>query len=106
MPRSRSASPFAYWSNALELGALMAEAQAVIAMRLMGMAGFWSVTPAEDARMVSEKVEALSRAGSEAARVALSGGSPDQIAAAAIRPIRCKTRANYRRLGKRGPRLG
>ena len=101
MPRKSTALPLAYWSNAFELGALMAEAQAVIAMRLLGMAGFWSVTPQEDARMVSEKIEALTRSGTDAATVALAGGRPDQIVAAAIRPIRRKTRANFKRLGRR-----
>jgi hypothetical protein len=71
-------------------------------MRMMGMAGVWSVTPAEDARMMSEKVQALTRAASDSTRVAMAGGSLDKIAAAAIKPIRQKTRANARRLGKRG----
>ena len=94
--------PFGYWANALELSYVMAEAQVVIAMRLLGMAGVWSVTPSEDARMVSEKVHALTKAATDAGRVALQGGTPDQITAAAIKPIRQTTRANARRLGKRG----
>ena len=102
----KPANPFAWWANAMEVGYVMAEAQAVIAMRMMGMAGVWSVTPAEDARMISEKVHALTKAGTDATRVALSGGGPEAVAAAAIRPIRQKTRANARRLSKRGFRKG
>ena len=37
---------------------MAAEANRVIAMRLMGMAGTWNVTPSENARMVREKTEA------------------------------------------------
>ncbi|MCA1775042.1 MAG: antifreeze protein [Paracoccaceae bacterium] len=107
MPRKPAfPSPMAYWANAYQIGLVMAEAQAVITMRLMGMAGHWSVTPAEDARMVSEKVHAMTKAATDSALVAMRGGSPETIAAAAIKPIRQKTRANARRLGKRGPKKG
>ena len=100
----RQMTPFAVWSNTVQLGFLIAEAQAVIAMRLMGMAGMWSVTPSEDGRMVTEKLEALTQAGLAAQRAALTGKSPAAVTAAAIAPIRRKTRANARRLGKRGPK--
>lgn len=95
-------TPIHYWANAMQFGYLMAEAQAVIAMRMMGMAGVWSVTPAEDARMISEKVYAMTKATTDSAKVAMTGGTMDEIAAAAIKPIRRKTRANAKRLGKRG----
>ena len=95
-------TPLHYWANAMEVGYVMAEAQAVIAMRLMGMAGVWSVTPTEDGRMISEKVYAMTKAATDSTKVALRGGTADQIAAAAIKPVRRKTRSNARRLGKRG----
>ena len=95
-------NPAAWWSAAANIGMVMIESQAVIAMRVMGMAGIWSVTPSEDSRMVSEKIAALTRAATESTRVAMAGGSPDRVAAAAIRPIRQTTRANMRRLSKRG----
>lgn len=98
-------TPVHYWANALQVGYLMAEAQAVITMRMMGMAGVWSVTPAEDGRMISEKVYAMTKATTDSAKVAMRGGTADQIAAAAIKPIRRKTRANAKRLGKRGLRV-
>ena len=95
-------TPTHYWANAMQYTYMMAEAQSVIAMRMMGMAGIWSVTPAEDARMISEKIHAMTKATTDATRVALSGGTADQIGAAALKPIRRKTRANARRLSKRG----
>ena len=95
-------TPVHYWANAMQVGYLMAEAQAVIAMRMMGMMGVWSVTPTEDGRMISEKVYALTKATTDATKIAMTGGTADQIAAAAIKPIRSATRANARRLGKRG----
>ncbi len=103
MARKRNA--LAMWRNATQIGMIMAEAQTVIAMRLMGMSGVWSVAPSENDRMVSEKVEALTKAMTDSARVVLRGGNADQIAAAAIKPIRNKTRANARRLGKLGPKV-
>ena len=90
------------WANAVQLSFMMVEAQSVIAMRTMGMAGLWPVTRAESNRMVTEKLEALARAGTAASRAALSGASHDQVLAAAIKPVRQKTRANARRLQKRG----
>ncbi|EKE45279.1 Antifreeze protein, type I [Oceaniovalibus guishaninsula JLT2003] len=84
---------------------MMAQAQAVIAMRLCGMAGLWPVSASENTRMVSEKVAAMQSAASAANRAFLSGKRPDQIATAALRPIARKTRANATRLGKGGLRL-
>lgn len=85
---------------------LMAETQAVIAMRLLGMAGMWSVTSSEDTRMVDEKAPAMAKSMMAASVAAMTGKRPDQIAQAAIRPLRAKTRANSRRLAKRGPKMG
>ena len=98
-------NPFAYWANAVQLSHLMLEAQSVVAMRVMGMYGVWSVADGEDARMVSEKVHAMHKASSDATRAAFAGHTPDQIAAAAIKPFRQKTRANAKRLKKRGLKI-
>lgn len=101
---SRSIDPFAFFTNAIEMTQMMAEANAVIAMRTLGMAGLWSVTPSEDKRMVSEKVEAMSRSVNDATKSMMKGESADQITAAALKPLRQKTRANAKRLTKRGPK--
>ena len=95
-------NPVSYWANAWQVGYVMLEAQAVIGMRMLGMAGVWSVTRSEDTRMISEKVYAMTKAATDASKVTLQGGSPDQITAAAIKPIRRTTRANAKRLQKRG----
>ena len=97
-------NPMRLWANSVEFATLMTEAQAVIAMRMVGMAGMWSVTPYENKRMVSEKAYALTKSASEATYASLRGAPPDAVMAAAMKPIRQKTRANARRLSKRGPK--
>ncbi len=84
---------------------LMAETQHIVAMRMMGMAGLWSVTPSENDRMVSEKGPAFAASAAAGTAAMIAGKRPDQIAAAAMKPLRAKTRANAARLGKRGPKL-
>ena len=98
-----SSGPFDWWMLGLNASVMLAEAQAVIAMRTMGMAGMWSVTPTETTRMVAEKSSAFSSAMQAAGLAAMAGKQPHQIAEAALHPIRRKTRANSRRLARRGP---
>lgn len=88
--------------NTIQMTMMMMEAQAVITMRLMGMAGIWSVAPQENQRMMTEKVDAMVKSANNVSRVALNGGTADEITAAAIAPVRRATRANSKRLGKRG----
>ena len=95
-------TPMDYWVNAMQMGWVMAEAQGVIAMRIMGAMGVWSVPKTENSRMLNEKVFAFLKGGTDASLAALAGKSPDVVAALAIKPIRQKTRANHRRLTKRG----
>jgi hypothetical protein len=95
-----------YWDNVLEMGMVMVEAQNVINMRVMGMAGLWSVGPQENDLMVSEKLEAMTQAATDAGQVTLRGGSPDEIVAAAIAPVRNATRANSKRLTENGANWG
>lgn len=94
--------PAKIWANSFEMGMVMAEAQAVVGMRLMGMAGLWSVTPHEDRRMIEEKTDALVKSCTAANRALMTGGDFDAITAAAIKPYRARTRANRKRLAKRG----
>ncbi|RWR08511.1 antifreeze protein [Paenirhodobacter populi] len=84
--------------------AMAVEAQAVIWMRLWGMAGAWNVTPSENHRMVSEKVAAAMQAQTAAAMAMMSGKPAINVAAAAVRPYRRKTSSNVSRLSKRGPK--
>ena len=99
---ARIVTPMDHWSNAMQLGWVMAEAQSVIAMRMLGAVGLWSVPRTENSRMLNEKIFAFVRGATESTLAALSGQSPDVVAARAIRPIRQATRANHRRLIRRG----
>ena len=99
---ARIVTPMDYWANAMQVAFVMAEAQGVIAMRLMGMMGVWSVPKTENNRMLNEKMLAFYRASSDVTLAAMAGKSPDVIASLAIRPIRRATRANHKRLTRRG----
>ena len=90
---------------ALQSGMMLAEANMVIAMRLMGMGGLWRVTPSENARMMQEKSDAVVASGAAMMRAAMAGENPAKVALAGIKPVRAKTRANTARLGKRGPKM-
>lgn len=88
---------------AMQTTAMLIEAQMVITMRLMGMAGGWRVAPSENTRMVSEKSTAMIAASVAAGRAIASGASPQGVALAALKPIRARIRSNVNRLAKRGP---
>ncbi len=92
--------PIAYWALGVRTAQMLAEAQTVVAFRVMGMAGGWPVSPAENTRMVLEKGPAFLRAYGEAATAAMKGKRPDEIAEAALRPISRKTRSNAKRLSR------
>lgn len=93
--------PIAYWALGVRTFQVAAEAQTVIAFRLLGIGGFWPVSPSESQRMVTEKGPAFIRAGGNAMTAAMKGRRPDQIMEAALKPIGIKTRSNARRLSKR-----
>ena len=94
------------WARAgIGLGMLAFETQMVMAMRIAGMMGAWSVLPSENKRMVDEKAPAFAEAAYVAGAAALSGKRPDQVLDVWTRSIRRKTRANARRLGRRGPKF-
>lgn len=103
---ARIVTPMDHWANALQLGFVMAEAQAVIAMRMLGLFGVWSVPKTENRRMLNEKVFAFAKGSMDAGMAAVAGKPPDVVAALAIRPIRQATRSNHRRLTKRGLKRG
>jgi len=99
---SKLSSPLDYWANAMQLTHVMTEAHSVIGMRVLGAMGMWSVPKTENSRMLNEKVAAFVKAGTDASAAVLSGQSPEVVTAAAIKPIRQATRANHKRLKKRG----
>lgn len=97
MPRKR-AHPLVMWQAYAGLGMLAFEAQAVIGMRLLGMTGGWPVGKGENRKMLAEKPPAFAKAAVAAARKAASGGRPDQILTAAVKPLTRTARANRKRL--------
>lgn len=92
-------NPLAYWASGLAAARMMAEAQTVVALRVAGMAGFWTLAPGETARMVTEKQAAFAEAALAVASAAASGARPEQVFDAAIRPLGRRTSANAKRLG-------
>ncbi len=82
---------------------MMSEAGMIVGMRMLGMAGMWRVSPAENARMVEEKVAAVTEGAMAASRAMLRGAEPVAVADAALRPVRRTTAANVKRLAKLGP---
>ncbi|MGR3757015.1 MAG: antifreeze protein, partial [Tranquillimonas sp.] len=74
----------------------------VIGMRMIVVAGLWYVTPTDTDRMIIEKMKDFSEANLAAFSAAISGRRPDEVAAAWLKPISRRTRANSRRLSRRG----
>lgn len=103
-PSSPFGTPIELWRSWLSVATLVAEAQTVVAMRLWGMAGLWAVAPGETHRMTAEKLPAFTEAAQAAVRAGASGQPPVQVLAAAVRPLRKRTKSNARRLARRGPR--
>ncbi|WP_233155372.1 antifreeze protein [Sedimentitalea arenosa] len=101
----KRSDPFQLWRLGYDMSVMLAEAQMVIWMRTLGMMGGWSVPASENSRMVSEKVDAWTRAAMAAGTATMAGKSPLAVAATGLAPISRKTRSNARRLGKRGPQF-
>jgi len=87
----------------MRTGFMLAEAQMVITMRMMGLMGMWRVLPSENARMSSEKVAAFGQSAVAASTAVLTGKSPAHVAEAALRPVARATKSNVKRLARRGP---
>lgn len=98
-------TPNEAFSLSMQTSLMLAEAQAVIAMRLWGMAGLWNVAPEETMRMVEEKTEAMTESAFSAGQAAMSGAGAAAVAMAALKPVRKRTSSNMKRLQKRGPGL-
>lgn len=94
-------NPFDLWRASLEAGRIAAEAQVVMGLRLAGMAGFWPMGQAETGRMVLEKLEAGALSAGAMLRAGMAGDSLPEIALAAMKPVRRRTRANARRLTRK-----
>jgi len=100
----RFMTPVDYWRSANVFGAIVAEAQMVITMRLLGGAGLWNVDAFENVRMVAEKTGALVDASHAASSALWKGHGPARASIAVMKPIRKRTQSNVRRLHRRGPK--
>lgn len=96
-------APVQVWETGMQVATMVTEAQFVVAFRVLGSLGLWSMGPGENERMVSEKHDAFAESASAALQAAQSGLRPDQVLAAAVTPLGIKTRSNMQRLAKRGP---
>lgn len=101
----RMLTPFDFLRPAMEASRIMMESQMVIGLRLSGMAGFWPMEQAETNRMVSEKMSAGVDAAHAALRSGMAGGSLPDMAMAAMKLVRQKTRSNARRLQRKATGL-
>ena len=84
--------------KAVQLGA---EAQSVIALRMLRLAAGGSRREAEVTRMVTEKVTAAAEAQVAAAAAAISGRPQHVVANKALKVLKRRVRANKRRLSRR-----
>ncbi|UWQ20946.1 antifreeze protein [Jannaschia sp. W003] len=82
----------------LATATMLAEAQTVIGMRLMGLAGLVPASAGESVRMVTEKQAAFAEAGIAATKAMVGGANPLGAMEAALVPISRTTNANSRRL--------
>lgn len=94
-------TPFDFMAPALEASRIMAESQMVIGMRLAGMAGLWPMAASETDRMLAEKLSAGMDSAHAALRSGMAGGNLSEMAMAAMKPVRAKTRANAKRLQRK-----
>jgi ribosomal protein S9 len=90
--------PFAAW---LDMASFVTEAQSVIAMRMLRLAGGGAVATSEAQRMVIEKAIANTQAQFAACMTLAAGRHLQAAAHAAAKPYRKKVRANHRRLTRR-----
>jgi hypothetical protein len=95
--------PLDCWRLGLTLAALGAEAQMVIALRMMGLWGVWALPPGEQVRMVSEKQAAIGEASIGMANALLRGASAAAVVGAGASPVRRRVRSNARRLARALP---
>jgi len=92
--------PFGPMRAGLAFWTMMAEAQAVVAIRTMGMWGVLPAAPSERHDMLAEKGPAFLESAFAAGQAAVMGKTAVQVAEAALRPIGRQTRSNVRRLTK------
>lgn len=91
-----------FWISCAQLAQ---DANSVVAMRLWGQAGTWTVPRSEGAQMVREKHTAFTAAMLAAGYAAMEGQSGTNVADAALAPLSETARDNRARLARMGPRV-
>ncbi len=91
-------NPFDFLRPTIEMSRMMVEAQEVILLRMTGLAGVWQMGPAENQRMMDEKVEAMTESAQAVYASGMAGNTAGEMALAGIAPLRDRTRANAKRL--------
>jgi hypothetical protein len=86
------------WRHWIDASLFAAEAQCVVALRMMQFAEGGPHSAAEGRRMVTEKFIAFSAAQLAAASSLVRGGSPAETMRSALAPIRLHVRKNRIRL--------
>ncbi|WP_179379835.1 antifreeze protein [Jannaschia marina] len=84
----------------LRTAQMLVEAQGVVNLRLMGLAGLVPSRSDEVLRMVLEKQSAFAEAGLAATGALMAGKTPAQAYDLALAPIGRRTRDNARRLAR------
>ncbi|MEM7644765.1 MAG: antifreeze protein [Pseudomonadota bacterium] len=79
---------------------MIMDAQHVIGMRMLGMAGVLPARPDENLRMVTEKQTAFAQSSLAVMGAMMAGKTPQQAYGLALTPIKRTARANSRRLIK------
>ena len=91
-------NPFSFFTLQLQGVSLLLEAQTVIALRVLGMAGILPASRGENDRMWREKPATFFDAYAAGTRALMAGQNPDQVMSASLAPLSRKVRANRRRL--------
>ena len=99
----KGADPFELFKLHRDSWLALYEAQSVVAMRMMGMAGLWNTTAQEMSKMMSEKPEAFGRSATAVGLAMLTGERPSRIMRKGLDPVARTARNNRKRLRKRGP---
>jgi hypothetical protein len=90
----------AWFALSSETARLGFEAQRVIAMRMMRLAGGGAAAEAESRRMISEKIDAFAEAHAAAAAVMAEDGDHHRAAKKVLNIYKKRVRGNSRRLQK------
>ena len=95
---SRHANPYAAWTAWFDAARFATEAQWVIALRMLRLAGGGTAATTEAQRMIVEKMIAGAQAQIAAGTALATGGGSRGAMRAAAKPYRRAVRANRRRL--------